>query len=319
MALDKQTKEFLLELALKASPNRFQPFPEYFITGNRVNTDAKVDGFIQYTEQEYDIVINLLKNIKSKQTELTFEEEILLNYIYDTKEKIAFHGNNFHKQITEYEFTYSCVKERILDAKYPERWYLYHGSPVGNWFSIMKNGIKNMSDTKYMTTGKVLGRGVYLTSDLSIACQYGRQKNVSYVAVVEIFINPEPYKKQPSVCVVPDDTMLIPRYLYKITSPSASRCVGMLEYYTKEKNKSVNLLSNNKRIQSDVAKCLQHNIVLEEVKNNIYRYTADKIYTIDLHGYPYKPPLIYADDIDNCVQIPEWNVMTKLHAILTAL
>lgn len=52
--------------------------------------------------------------------------------------------------------------------------FAFHGSALGNWHVILRTGLKNMSNTKYMSTGAVHGSGIYLAKNLSLALGYAR-------------------------------------------------------------------------------------------------------------------------------------------------
>jgi len=52
--------------------------------------------------------------------------------------------------------------------------YAFHGSPFGNWHSILRVGLKNFSNTSLMTTGAVYGSGVYLAPDSGTSLGYAR-------------------------------------------------------------------------------------------------------------------------------------------------
>jgi len=45
---------------------------------------------------------------------------------------------------------------------------MFHGSAPENWYSILRNGIRILSNTKYMTAGAALGAGVYAASQVNI-------------------------------------------------------------------------------------------------------------------------------------------------------
>lgn len=49
---------------------------------------------------------------------------------------------------------------------------LFHGTSTKNVYSIMRNGIRSMSETKYMTNGNVFGNGIYLTDSILKALSY---------------------------------------------------------------------------------------------------------------------------------------------------
>ncbi|KAF8386396.1 hypothetical protein PRIPAC_75538, partial [Pristionchus pacificus] len=50
--------------------------------------------------------------------------------------------------------------------------YLFHGSKKENWHSIIRSGLKNMSGTKYMTSGAAYGSGIYLSNLISTSFGY---------------------------------------------------------------------------------------------------------------------------------------------------
>eukprot|EP00930_Biecheleria_cincta_P074853 TRINITY_DN62069_c0_g1_i1.p1 TRINITY_DN62069_c0_g1~~TRINITY_DN62069_c0_g1_i1.p1 ORF type:complete len:772 (+),score=93.19 TRINITY_DN62069_c0_g1_i1:66-2381(+) len=50
--------------------------------------------------------------------------------------------------------------------------FAYHGSGTENWHSILRNGLKNCSHTKYMTAGAVHGAGIYLATRSHVSLGY---------------------------------------------------------------------------------------------------------------------------------------------------
>eukprot|EP00253_Pinus_taeda_P013918 PITA_13918 len=50
----------------------------------------------------------------------------------------------------------------------------FHGSVRENWYSILRNGLRCLTDTKLMTTGKTKGEGIYLADTLELATTYAR-------------------------------------------------------------------------------------------------------------------------------------------------
>ncbi len=105
--------------------------------------------------------------------------------------------------------------------------YLFHGSGWHNWYSILRNGLKNCSQTTLMTTGAVYGNGVYLSDNLDVSIQYGyssathNQKSV--VGVFEVVGQKSDYLKTAGIYVVADEKLLIQRYLIILGSGSASK------------------------------------------------------------------------------------------------
>jgi hypothetical protein len=84
---------------------------------------------------------------------------------------------------------------------------LYHGSTFGNWHSIMRNGLKNYSRTKYMKHGASFGDGVYFGKVYDISRSYSD----GTVCVCEVV---EKYAKNHSTCYTcENDGAIIIRYL----------------------------------------------------------------------------------------------------------
>ncbi|GMT11414.1 hypothetical protein PFISCL1PPCAC_2711, partial [Pristionchus fissidentatus] len=55
--------------------------------------------------------------------------------------------------------------------------FFFHGSPIENWHSIIRAGLKNMSGTKYQLVGAAYGQGIYLSPFLDFAITYASRSN----------------------------------------------------------------------------------------------------------------------------------------------
>ena len=53
----------------------------------------------------------------------------------------------------------------------PSMW-AWHGGPSKNWHSIIRAGLKNMSNSKYMAHGAAYGQGIYMAKDSSTSLGY---------------------------------------------------------------------------------------------------------------------------------------------------
>eukprot|EP00483_Globobulimina_turgida_P004622 UN04631 len=67
----------------------------------------------------------------------------------------------------EYMFKQLSVKNNNCGYR-----YAWHGSPMSNWHSILRNGLKNMSNTKHMKNGAAFGRGIYLAPNSGTSYWY---------------------------------------------------------------------------------------------------------------------------------------------------
>ncbi|GMR59593.1 hypothetical protein PMAYCL1PPCAC_29788, partial [Pristionchus mayeri] len=97
--------------------------------------------------------------------------------------------------------------------------YLFHGSKMENWHSIIRSGLKNMSGTKYMLAGAAYGAGIYLSNLLSMSYNYCTQfgerntaedcvqkkcclSGMALLAVVEVVDTPKAYRHNSGSIVV---------------------------------------------------------------------------------------------------------------------
>lgn len=68
--------------------------------------------------------------------------------------------------------------EAVQEAKFQElkkkhgSVFTFHGSSIENWYSILRNGPRNLSNTKMMTAGAAYGQGVYSARQFATASGY---------------------------------------------------------------------------------------------------------------------------------------------------
>ena len=84
-------------------------------------------------------------------------------------------------QLTNYPFVSSVQPDAFISVSLPSNpafnelserfgtFTAYHGSPLENWYSIINNGLLDMSYSKGMQSGAIYGRGIYLSEDLSLS------------------------------------------------------------------------------------------------------------------------------------------------------
>lgn len=136
--------------------------------------------------------------------------------------------------------------------------FAYHGSNAANWHSIIHTGIRNNSNTKRESNGAAFGYGVYLTQSLTVARDFAGVhpgwpraqvlgKNVQMVCLYEVAADarilagsevetaigaarrkagaatrtsPDSDPIPPTYAVVPNPTLLAPRYLLVWSVPN---------------------------------------------------------------------------------------------------
>jgi hypothetical protein len=88
---------------------------------------------------------------------------------------------------------------------------VYHGSRAQNWYSILKHGLRIMSNTPYMSTGAAHGVGVYVSPDASTAQTYasshGTHENIRCIAVCDLIQSVHLKMKRP--IIVYEDSCLL--------------------------------------------------------------------------------------------------------------
>jgi hypothetical protein len=125
---------------------------------------------------------------------------------------------------------------------------MWHGSKTSNWYSIIRNGLRNLSNTSMMTSGPAgQGEGIYTGREFQTSCQYAIpdihhnaaasgeskekwhasefKKNI-IISAVEVIKNPAFEKRSEGLrpnfggwgcAVIPDDNAILLRYLFVVT------------------------------------------------------------------------------------------------------
>jgi hypothetical protein len=239
------------------------------------------------------------------------------------------------------------------DYKY---YYLYHGSPFYCWYSIIKNGLKVMSGTEFMTTGAAYGNGIYASDQLAISHGYAKPVLSSTSVIIGLFQiikNPLEYKQTTGIYVIPDSSILVLRTLIKIKNGT-----NLYESYThldnyfiiqqaneKKKNDTYLTTLTNKRLIAELKliNTETHKFKVIEYHNNndkpwlIELYVNNNTYILELSffDYPMNPPLFVVknlkiDDIKGiiddkfkiCLPILDphvWNITNKLVNIIDSI
>ncbi len=268
---------FLIYLAKKAKWDRLLPFPNSF----RITTSPGSD----HTKEEYDSFIKAL----------LAETKEAIDYVTNVEIGIVLHNTqSIHPNIEEYEFRYDTIDDFRKNLKYKERWYLFHGSPVGNWHSILRTGIKNMSGTRFMTTGQVYGPGVYATDDLRVASSYGSgqsSNSVSYVAVLEILAEPSQFKKTNGIYVISDDKLLFPRYLFQIKKSINASGGDVLAFYKKLRDGLIKPKTKIKRLNAD--KKMLDAYFIEDLTEYCWSIVINTVlFRCYVYNYPFTKPIL---------------------------
>lgn len=147
--------------------------------------------------------------------------------------------------------------------------YLFHGSMLNNWFSIIYNGLQIYSGTTKQANGASYGEGIYLSESIVLSNSYCRS-NANFVIGIFEVINPEMYKKNTNIYVVNDVEDLRLKYIVDVDKIDKKLLVELGCYITKSKKQSHTSLKNyvgvmkNKRLMVEYNKIKKMEQSLEE-------------------------------------------------------
>ena len=266
------------------------------------------------------------------------------NVTQDINDNIEFFNINYSTEIE------NEIKSKLDNTiKY---YYLYHGSPFDCWYSIIKNGLKVMSGTEFMTTGAAYGTGIYLSDTLNTSYSYAKVSQLfSYnmIGLFQIIENPNKYNKTSSIFVIQDEKILVLRTLIKINKPIniPATFTQMDNYFIRQKTidkriSDISLITlKNKRLSTEL-KLIEKNSEKykvtyysyeQEIPWKVELYIKDQLYNIELyfHNYPLSPPLLKivnfyfsTKGIIDCkgkinlpiLEVGKWNISNKLVEVL---
>jgi len=246
---DKNKCKFLLASAIDAMTcerkyDIFEPFPTHFLKNKNINIErgkvSKLEGNGYDGEKDFDFLNKTIKGIDIKKlTKLILEHKtkkdidlannigkdlyILIRFILMSC-KVDITNNDNTLSITPTSFKlYKITNPYETEEEFKNMFegkptgFLFHGSRWCNWYSILRNGLKNCSKSTMQVNGSVYGSGVYLSNDITLSYGYGLSGKKSVVGVFEL-LDREKYKKANTIYVVDNEKVLVQRYLLIIPS-----------------------------------------------------------------------------------------------------
>lgn len=129
---------------------------------------------------------------------------------------------------------YAVIVDSVLKANrfqtlksHRGSFYAFHGSGLGNWHAILRAGLRNFSNTSMMSTGAVMGSGIYLALNAATSAAYCRYQNSSWskssisgnvqcIALCEVIGKPP----ASGVAVIPDEEHVSVRFLFLYSGQS---------------------------------------------------------------------------------------------------
>jgi len=337
---DKDTFRLLLETSVKAAKGKrrnlcFAPYPYYFSNKNKKyfrDTTLK-DSSTEF--QDFD-KLDKIGEIDPTIFESCMDDADLFKII--GKDKYAFikfiiasnRANVYAVGKDLYEFKYHPSIESNFD--YNNSIFLYHGSAIESWHPIMRNGIKNLSNTKLMVHGAVHGPGVYLAKSANTARSYTGGSPYIGVCLVK---NHDKYKKTHDFYVVPENNDLILKFIFKASSINSAKSF-IEKRHTELRKVDIDMMKIiSKRINKEYNSLEKYNIIKVNESRWKVKLNLKKTMEIDIifpNAYPEVPPVFSVTNprfvegphiiMDNgVILLPEllltnWDPKTKIKKIL---
>jgi ubiquitin-protein ligase len=331
----------------------FEPFPDKYRTKKDSTRDIDLSGY-NGNDKDFDKLIKIIPSewfnnidsliefmdctpsddyiVKELGLELyefvrfilkTNNTELFINKILDKKlEQIQDKNikiSNKIDNLIEFKIKHDSKLEDDFN-KHDDTLYLFHGSGCGNWYSILRNGLKNCSGSKMQLNGAAFGSGIYFHINALYSIGYStRSYNNSFgVLGVCLIKNPSKYSKGNGIYVVPDEENVLLKYIYVLPNTNSMIYSNYLNDYYKNIKKEQQIILLNlmpiiiKRLNGEKNKCKKskrYTLEKELVLNNDYicewivsinkRYkNKDNNYQIKisinfLKEFPIKPPIMY--------------------------
>jgi ubiquitin-protein ligase len=248
----------------------YKPLPPF------INVISELDPIIptKYRQNDFTELYQLLKKNNTTDYEI---EKLLGNKFYSFIKFTILSTNMIlitnNDNSTSDEIHLDIIHNPDIEQKFQPITHCYfHGSNINSWYPILRNGIKNMSNTALMSTGAAYGPGVYLSSDYNLSFGYSGSSgnfNTHVTGIVQL-LNPEKNAKiSSSILVVLNDTQILLRSIiirsgHKGKSKNTS--IDLNSYYTKDK--IIETTKNNHIISTICSKRLGKELKLIEKQNS---------------------------------------------------
>eukprot|EP00353_Schmidingerella_taraikaensis_P001574 CAMPEP_0185599450 /NCGR_PEP_ID=MMETSP0434-20130131/82718_1 /TAXON_ID=626734 ORGANISM="Favella taraikaensis, Strain Fe Narragansett Bay" /NCGR_SAMPLE_ID=MMETSP0434 /ASSEMBLY_ACC=CAM_ASM_000379 /LENGTH=316 /DNA_ID=CAMNT_0028228859 /DNA_START=377 /DNA_END=1327 /DNA_ORIENTATION=- len=90
------------------------------------------------------------------------------------------HAANLEQVIVVSDHTLEVEQEFARRRQQTNSIFAYHGTGFDCLYSLTRNGLRNLSNTQFMTTGAVHGAGIYIGPNYATAAAYAKTASISY-------------------------------------------------------------------------------------------------------------------------------------------
>lgn len=293
---DKLLLDFLIRMLLSVifmDPSRrelvFNPFPPTF------NNCKEIENIIPPDMNQFNLK-NLFEKINASKNDNDLIKLIglklygLLKFTImsnNTKLKSEninknvneFNELNIDKDMICFEVGHDFIKQEKFCIPEPE--YLYHGSSIGNWYSILRNGLKNCSGTKLMSCGAAYGNGIYFSNSADLSLGYSVGYTFRVIGIAQV-LNKEKYKKCQTIYVVPDEDQVLLKYLIYIPTSCVQYNETSLRSYITDRELAI------KNTNNEMIMLVTKRLVREMSHIDKYKINNDLNLEIDVKCYNLK-------------------------------
>lgn len=337
----------------------FSPFPSFFANFDDLmgKTKYSYDNFndlmkiIHKCNNDDDLFTNISKHDYSFlkfiiETNIT---DLKSNHLFTDNKNIFVNNTNDNildeKEIISFQVKHDYKTELNFDTV--QHRYLFHGSPLSNWYSILRNGIKNKSNTKEMLNGAAYGNGIYLSDSANFSYNYGADRfcksGLYVIGVVQVKNTIDTYKKTTNIFVVPNEDEILLKYVIVCNSKNLKVLQDVTKYFTIDRPLEIAQSSivfdniKSTRIHNEFTKIekmiKKYNIQTQYQQNKIsIKCKQSTIIILYPEDYPSNPPHIYFSEIGNIInrlhimkygtilidelKYNSWKTNTQIHKII---
>lgn len=354
---------FLIKITLcciRMDPGRrdlvFKPFPEWhtyesFDELAKTYSEKMFHCAAKFSENDQDLInkigLNLYGVIKfillTNKTYFRSEKITMNDKIIDDSDSLKIDDET---QFFNFQIIHPPKVEEAFKTDTPL--FLFHGSTVGNWHSILRNGLKNCSHTPLMSAGAARGSGIYLAKNIQTSIYYSApgEDGLCIIGVAQIIDDhiTKTYNKN-GIYVIPDESKVLLRYLV-LTNRKYTQ--NIQKYIMDDRTTEIANFNRDitsivmKRITQEI-KCIKLlntkypqledlKLIISENQNNmIINFGQKQIEVKLMQGYPSDPPffrIVYPRIVGSTIvnnfgviTIPElsfnkWTAKTKISEII---
>lgn len=91
--------------------------------------------------------------------------------------------------------------------------FAFHGSPMENWYSIIRRGLLKASNTELQLNGAMYGAGIYVSTCSNVSLGYS-SGGIRCLALCEIINSPDLHKANSEIWVVKNPNYICTRFLF---------------------------------------------------------------------------------------------------------